>query len=55
MRRPGRSSPLPEVQEKLDGIGAETMPLAAAALGAYLATEIARWTAVVRAARIAVD
>lgn len=46
---------LPAVQEKLAGIGAEAMPMEAAALGAYLATETARWTAVVRAARIAVD
>ena len=46
---------LPEVQAKLDGIGAQTLPLPAADFGAYLRTEIARWTEVVRAARIVID
>jgi tripartite-type tricarboxylate transporter receptor subunit TctC len=46
---------LPEIQARLDGIGAQTLKLPADAFGRYLREEIARWTAVVRAARITAD
>ena len=46
---------LPEVAAKLEAIGAQTMPLTSEAFAAYLRTEIARWTEIVQAARIAVD
>ncbi|MFC7473408.1 Bug family tripartite tricarboxylate transporter substrate binding protein [Dankookia sp. GCM10030260] len=46
---------LPEVQAKLEGIGAQIMPLPASAFGQYLQAEIARWTEVAQAARITLD
>jgi tripartite-type tricarboxylate transporter receptor subunit TctC len=46
---------LPEVQSRLLGIGAETMPMPADEFAGYLRGEIGRWTGVVQAARIVLD
>lgn len=46
---------LPQIRPRFTELGLEAMPVGPDELGAYLRAEIAKWTRVVRAARITVD
>lgn len=46
---------LPQIQARFAELGLEAMPMGPDELGAYLRAEIAKWTGVVRGARITVD
>lgn len=46
---------LPQIRARFTELGLETMPMGPDELAAYLRAEIAKWTGVVRAARITVD
>lgn len=46
---------LPQIQARFTELGLETLPMSPEELAAYLRAEIAKWTGVVRAARITID